>query len=245
MNKNKKTILLVIVLLIIFYLVIEFAPTIFDNKKYKNTVFLGSNTKVEIKNGNIRVYNEDKRIIKQKAKIYFKNKFLDGYISSGDAESSGVTNYYYSYTMDGDSLIPKNGLIAHTNDLSIKIKETHEEKSTDLSDLFNFTKENNISISENITLDYLDINRIEDSTVDYICSVGFIENDSDYSSYVFIKKDNKYILIDKEQSDYNDIHNIRLKFNNLIDFNNDNDYEFVISKVMSDYGPNYLFLFFS
>lgn len=243
MIKNRKMILLLTLLLILFYIAIILFPYIFSNKVYKNTVFLGSNTKVSIKNGDIKIYNDDKRIIKQKAKIYFKNKFIDGYISSGDSESSGVINYYYPYNSYGDKLVPENGLIAHTNDLSIMIQETNKENVKDLTELYNFAKENNIILSDNITLDYLDVNIPKDSENIYIYSVGFIENESDYSSYVFVNNNGKYILVDKVQSDYDDIQNIRLSFYNLIDFNNDGDYEFVISKMMSDYGPNYYELY--
>ena len=58
-----------------------------------------------------------------------------------------------------------------------------------------------------------------------------------------MKKSDEYILIAREESDYVDVNFVRIKLFNIVDFNNDGDYEFVISRMMSEYGPNYYELY--
>ena len=44
-------------------------------------------------------------------------------------------------------------------------------------------------------------------------------------------------------SDNDIFKNVRLSFYKLIDFNNDSNYEFVVNKRMSEYGPDYYELY--
>ena len=246
MVKNKKIIFLIIIFLIAFYIILSIILAFPKGKTFNKTVFLGSGTKVSINNGNINVYNEDVEIKRQKVKVFFKGDFVDGYISSNTGESSGIENIYTVTNKDGDYLLPEYTLIAHTPDINIKVKESTVNNSVDYGEFYKFAESNNISLPSEIELDYMKINTLNidnDNNDEYIYSVGFTKNTSEYASYVFLKNDDNYTLIvsdttKKEAGRFN-----RLYFADLIDFNEDNNYEFVVNRWLSEYGPDYYELY--
>ena len=62
--------------------------------------------------------------------------------------------------------------------------------------------------------------------------------------FSYAKNWNRVInAIAKVESENKGVANTSLIFNNLIDFNNDGEYEFVVGKVMSEYGPDYYELY--
>ena len=246
MIKNKKNIFVLIVLLICLYFVIAVVLSIPRGNKYKKTVFLGSNTKVYITDNNIEVSNDNAELRKQKVKFYYKGKFVNGSISSRVGETEGIV--YELYNSDNIFVIPER-LIAHTDDLIIDVKKVQKYESYALDELYAFY--NNSSISGNVELDYLYISSFDyndDGQDEYIYSFGLIvngfnnEEDTKYKSIVFMKNKDKYILVDNEESEYNFDYK-RLYFTNLIDFNNDGNYEYVVEKMMSEYGPDYYELY--
>ena len=50
-------------------------------------------------------------------------------------------------------------------------------------------------------------------------------------------------MIDRVDSDSDQVAYIKLSFSKLIDFNKDGNYEFVVEKAMSEYGPYYYELY--
>ena len=162
------------------------------------------------------------------------------------ADSTGVENNYMAFTEQGESILPNNALLAHTKDISISIKPNNRVLSSDLSEIYNFAELNSINLSSDIDLYYLYINSLDidgDNVDEYVYSASLANGLDEYKSFVFLKKDNKYILIDKVESENKGVANTSLIFNNLIDFNNDGEYEFVVGKVMSEYGPDYYELY--
>ena len=256
MIKNKKGILILIVSFIALYLIINIIYIIPKGKKYKNTVFLGSSTKVSINKGTISVYNEDKQLRKQNVKVYFKNKIIDGTISSEKVPSSGVINSYYVQDLNNFDLYYDKVLIAYTPDISIDIKNDKSYTSKDLTTLYEFANSNSIDISDTVEIIQQNVTTMdidEDDNDEYIYSISLVEtygldDDSEeiseeYYTVVFLKNEGKYYLIDSEVGDYDEISNTQLSFVKLIDFNNDGDYEFVIKKQMTEYGPYYYELY--
>ena len=244
MKKNKKILFVLVVSLLLVYILISILMSMPKGKKFKNTVFVGSSTKIEIKNGNIKIYNEDVAIDNIKVKIYFKGKFVDGYISSGTGESSGVENIYYVYNENGDYLLPETTLIAHTKDISIKIKDglkIDADQTEEINKFLTFIKE----IPENeFDIDYMNTHLIdidEDGHDEYIYSFGLVEDNSKYKSYAFVKKDDNYVLIDSVESGLSDIK--KIIFTNLIDVDSDGKYEVMLDKIMGEYGPFYYELY--
>ena len=236
MIKNKKIIIIMIFSFIIIYILISVFFNIPTGEKNQKTVFLGSITKVHIEGNKIKVYNKDIKIKKQKVKVYFNNEFIDAYISVDEELPSGLENAYIITNENGELLLIDN-IIAHTKDMSIRIKEKNKNQSQNLDLIYDYVK--SISLSKDVVLDYLVINNLDiddDGNEEYIYSTGLIEDADKYISLVFLKKDDKYILIKRVDSDNDEISNMRLFFMDLIDFNNDNDYEFVVGKMAGEYG---------
>ncbi len=245
MVKNKKLILFLVILFAVLYLIINAIISLPKNKKYERTIFLGSSTRVNVSN-DIKVYNEDVELTKLDVKILFKDEFIDGYISTAQEETSGIVNTCYAYNDGGDYLILDSVLIAHTPDISIKVKDKNTNESENIEEVYRFANSQNISFSQDLILDYMEISNLDvdnDGKDEYIYSVGLVEDAEEYVSLVFMKKDDKYILIDREDSEYQGMPNHSLRFFNLIDFDNDGNYEFVVSKLMSEYGPDYYQLY--
>lgn len=244
MIKNRKGILILVILFSILYFVFSAIYTAPNKNKYEKTVFLGSNTKVNVKDGNIIVYNKDIELEKLEVKVYFDKEFVDGYISSEKSETSTIENTYVIYDKNMDSLLQESDLIAHTKDLTLKIKDINKINITNLDDVYKFTKSNNIDLSGDIEIDYIQVTNFDlddDNKDEKVYSVG-LYGESQYISFVYMERNDKYILIDKVISN-NSTANVRLYFSNLIDFNSDDFYEFVINKIMTEYGPNYYELY--
>ena len=244
MKKNKNILLIVIALCIILYLLIGIIPSFFKGKEYKNTVFIGSSTKVIVNGDILKVSNKNEKIRKQKVKAYFNDEFIDAYIDSEEGDTTGII--YNIYDEEGNALLTDHALFAYTNDLALKVISKNTNESEDLKEIYSFAQSQNIHLSEDNMLDYMIVNNLDidsDGKDEYIYSVGLIVDAEEYDSFVFIKDDNTYKLISREESSYDEVSNVRLLFFNLIDFNNDNRYEYVIERIMSEYGPFYYDLY--
>ena len=248
MIKNRKTLLLLVIILIIFYIAITIILSLPKGKKYSQTVFIGNFTKVNVNNGKINVYNEDVETRKQDIKIYFKEKIIDGYFYTEEVDYDESKYGYIICNENGDYLSFDSTFILYTKDLFIDIKNIDTYESRDLSKIYDFSNTNNYSLPPLIELDYLRISNFDldnDGVDEYIYSVGLIENsdtESNYESIVFYNAGDKYVLIDYEKAPYRADYK-RLYFTNIIDFNNDGEYEFVVEKMMSEYGPDYYDLY--
>lgn len=246
MIKNKKNIMILILLLVAFYLVITIIFSLPKGKKYKNTAFIGDFTKVEVKSGIINVYNNNEFIDKQSTKFYFKNEEIDGSILTRDSGSNGGDYSYYALDKKGNALDFDLGMFGYTADMDLKFKKTDYAYIKDSNEVREFCKQNNIAIGENTNIEQIVVNNFDvddDNNNEDIYSVGLIENGNKYISFVFMSKDGKYYLIDQAESDYNSVNGIRFRFTFLVDFNKDDNYEFVVRKSMSEYGPNYYELY--
>ena len=246
MIKNKKGILIIAISLVIVYFAICIIQIVFGSTRYKNTVFLGSSTKVSVIDGQIKVINENSKVENQKVKVYFNKDFIDGIITSFDDDSDGVQNSYMVSNEEGNRLALDTILVAHTNDLTIKIKEPDTRIIDNSEEIYKFAKANNISLSSSIEIVYMNAKSIdieEDGNLEYVYSAGFVNEDNKFESIVFFKQENKYILISNETSEYDVFDNEKLSFYKLIDFNGDDNYEFVVTRRMSEYGPDYYELY--
>ena len=247
MVKNRRGILVFAIVLVVIYFIISLIMNYaFKGKKYNNTVFIGDYTKVEISNKNIKVYNDNSKIRKQDAKIYFQKEIIDGYVMSENTGINNGLNEYYAYNKKNEVLSFESVLIAYTKDLTLKFIDFENNESDDIELAKSILKANNIIVSDDIELNTFNISSLDydnDGNIEYIYSIGLIEDETEYDSYIYLMKDDEYHLIAREESDYNSIEYTRLYFSNLIDFNSDNDYEFVVSKVTSEYGPNYYELY--
>ena len=230
MNKKSLTIILSIILVIL--IIIGIIIIINIPKKYKNTIFLGRNTKVSVKDNNLIITTDDEKVKKQNAYIYYNNYVIEGYILTEDEGSSSYNNNLHAYDMKDRYLTFDSTLIAYTKDLNIKFISTKNELLDDLEELENYFVEDEIDIS-NFEIDYIikstfDVNK--DGKNEYIYSLGLID-DTQYYSLIIMKKDNKYYLIDEYDSNYEYSEGTKLELVCILDYNNDNNYEYIVSKV--------------
>lgn len=242
MIENKKKILFFVVLLVLIYFAITILLKFPREKKYVGTVFIGSSTKIYINNNDIKISNENDKISNQKVKVIFNNGTVDGYITSTEPDSSGVKYGYVLYDTNGRKISLNSTLVAYTDDMSIKIKEFNKIESTNLTEVYSILKKNNITVSTESKLGYFYITIVDinnDGIDDYVYSIGLIEDKNKFNSLIITKIDDEYFLVDRVESNYDEISNIRLNFFRMIDLNNDDKYEFVVEKSMSEYGPYY------
>ena len=196
--KNKKVLLYLLIVLVIVYFATTLAINIFGGKSYKKTVFLGENAKLSLINGAFKISYDDVKINKQKVKIYFENKIIDGYISTSFEASSELDNSMHAYNNKGEYLDFESFLIAYTKDLNIDFIEIDSDYDDDINRINNYIKNSDIVVSSS-KLDYLVISAFDiekDGKEEYINSFGLIQNDNYYSSVV-MAKNNKYYLIDE------------------------------------------------
>ena len=244
MFKNKKRILIIIIILICIYLAIYVISIFPKGKKYENTVFIGDTTKVTVKDGKISVYNEDKKLLNQKAKIYFKKKFIDGYLVSKESESTGSKYTINALNDKNETLILERTLIACTNDVSIDVINVTRSKCNDLSILYSFLDSNNTIITTEFEVDYFNVSTFDlddDGTNEYVYSAGLIsydfgedvEEDTDE-----IEEDD--ITLDESEIEFEeyDSENDKTKYVSLIFFEKDGKY-FLINTAKSTYDENY------
>lgn len=252
MNKNKKILLYSVILLIAFYVLVEIVLSVSDGKKYKKTIFIGNTTKVHVSNEDISIDNSNVKLSRQNVKIYFKKNIIDGYIDSEKVDFDDITYNYNIYDKKSNILSPETTLIAYTDDMDVKIKNVETRDSEDLGELYAFAKSNMVTLPSAIGLEYVRISSFDyndDNKDEYIYSITFSENDFSYEendnyedkqnwhSIIFLKMDDKYILLDQKEDSVNIMERTNLKFVALIDLNNDGNYEFIVSKKNGEYGP--------
>ena len=206
MVKRKKIELIIIVILVILYFVISIFISKFN--VYRNTVFIGSSTKVEVSDGNIKIYNKDDEINKQDVKILFNDDFIDGYILTQPAESTDNGFSIVSYDNSGKMLLSESVLIAHTKDLSVNVKKTINNEIIILDEINEFLIKNNIKVNSVDELDYC--NKVDIDTKESIYSLGLNISDDTYKSIVFMKKENEFFMLSSLEDKYTDIENKKL-----------------------------------
>ena len=209
-------------------------------KKYKETVFLGSNTRVTVKNGNISMSLDDVKVKKQNVKIYDSGKIVDGYVVTEKEDSTGLKNNLHAYTEDDKIILSDPALIAYTKDISLNIIPTNSEFVIDLASMVKPILKSNIDIST-VNPDYFIVNYLDvdsDGLEEKIYSMGLVYESTKYVSLVVMEKDNNYYQIIREQTSSDEDEKVSYSFVELIDFNNDGNYEYIINKNMGEGTPS-------
>ena len=241
MKKNK---IYIIVLLIIIFLLFDIFVHLNINE---NVIYIGNTTKVIVKDEKITINNKNTNLKLMKSKIYFNKEFIDGYIKSSKSKMNNGVTIYDAYNLNGQLLRFNDDLIAYTGKNNIKIADCNSsdfistEDDKYIADFLLSEFGNGISLDVPLSYDYYkkiiyDIDN--DGDDEYIYSLDIIESGvSDYS-YVFIVDDEEKILVSRKKGDIKDSNLPRVFFFNLIDFNNDNNYEIVLRYKNGEYGKN-------
>lgn len=233
MKKKEKILLISVMCLVIIYIIVN---VVLPNLNRK-TIYIGLSTRINIKNGHIYISEKDEKVNKQKVKIYFNNEIIDGYVLTEEESSSGLNNSLHAYNNEGEFLFFDSSLIAYTPDLKIKFIEINKDYTEEAGRISNFIKEDNIDLSKN-ELDYAIISSFdidEDDESEYIYSIGLNQENS-YESEVVMFKDNEYYVIAHEKGTVDEP--VKLELVSIMDLDNDNDYEYIVSKSIDEYGSN-------
>lgn len=241
--KDRKNILIIVLFIVLVIL------TIFVYiKKSKSTIYLGYYTKVTIKDNKINVVKKNSKLNLTKAKIYFNDDFVDGYLKSSKSKQSNGVTLYNAYNEEGTILRFTNDLIAYTGKSSIKIANANilnKPINKDLSIITDFLNgENGNGISLDYSYDYEDYKKIiydfdNDGENETIYSLDIIEGSTTEYTYVFLVDGEKIELIDSKKGEITKPDLKKISFFNLIDFNGDGKYEIVLKLSTGDYGYNY------
>lgn len=238
MKKKERVILIIIASLVFLYIAISVIVSHINLNK--NTIYLGTGTRIYIRNNQFVISDKDIKIDKQNVKIYFNKKIIDGYVLTEEESSTGYDNNLHAYSNDGEYLSFYSSLIAYTKDLKVKFLNIENENIDNISLIKNYLVQDDIDINK-IQLDYLTVSTFDldnDDELELIYSLGLINN-NEYDTIVVMLKDDDYYLLSQESSEYiNDEDVTRLELFGIMDFNNDNNYEFVLIKTVSEYSSN-------
>lgn len=183
----KKKIIILFILIFLYFIVLF----IFNNNK---VVYIGDYTKVYIKNKKIsKIENINSYISGKKVKYYQNNSFYDGYLYS----EKGDLGYAYNILNKNKTKeIIRNGIIATTNNITIKVKEPEELKVSE-SEIDSITDGLNIeksSIKSEKTKKYIfDLN--SDSTDEIIYIIVYKESNGEKVEFV-LYSDSKYSVFE-------------------------------------------------
>ena len=203
------------------------------------TVYLGNNTKVISIGSKIFKYNKNKKVLLKKVNVYRNNELIDGYLKSRNLDNE---KELYLVSSDNKNIDIKD-LIASGKLIKIDVKlPSNESDSIDessikeINDIFDIDlKSENVSIYKKIVHD------IDNDSIDeQIIFISFVLND--ISSDKIIIKDNNIIKIIDYDYDYENLMKEPQKVYDLvgiIDFNNDKNYEVVVSRINGDSQPTY------
>ena len=241
MKKNKKIwIGLGIILLVIAAVIVGIILFKKTGKQYKKTIFIGDSVKVTTKDNHIYISYKDDKAKKQDVKIYYDNKVIDGYIKTGEQGSSFYENNIQAYNSDDEYLYFDSDLIAYTLDMNVDIIATFEDSTDDINEITNYLNGSNIDISSS-KVDYFMVSSFDvDKDNDYECifSFGLIKDD-EYISFVVMKKNDNFYLIDSIESTYEEDDSSSIGFVSIMDINDDGNYEYIISETAGEYAPSY------
>jgi hypothetical protein len=224
----------IIFLLAIVVLVVAILITFVDMK----TIYLGSNTKAFVFGNKIIKINRNNKIILKSVYVYNKERRINGYLKS---TKEGKNYGYYAVTSNNKIINPDN-LIASGKLNKIKVVE-FKNKGEDISSS-SLNEVNSLlekSIKKESVMDYKDIEYDidNDSRLEKIYSITYVENGALINS-IFINDNDNVIDIVNYEIDFDDVETANLyTITNLIDFNNDDNYEIVLSKVKGDDSPKY------
>lgn len=233
-----------IVILILLLIFIAFDLYIVLLNK-TSVVYLGNYTKINIKNKNISITYKNKKINSTKAKIYFNNDFIDGYIMSNKSKLNNNAIVYDAYNSDGTILRFTDDLIAYTGNLKIE-KANYNLLDLPLEGDFDIitqylSSENGNGITLDYSIDYVDYKKViydldNDGENEYIYSIQVVEEGITNYSYVFLVDEGETKKIYSCKGKIEEPKTKKVSFFDLIDFNDDGNYEIVIKIKDGEYG---------
>lgn len=232
MNKKNKRVL--IILLLISIIVISLVTYI-----NMNIVYIGNNTKVVSLGNKIYSFNTNSNIILRKVYINKNGKFIKGFIK---AEKENDSYDYIAVSannraIDVDLLIAK-GLLSKA-EVAKNVVSSKEITDGSINEV-NVLLEANIDKSSVLNYEKMVFDIDNDASDESIYYVLYMTTSS-LSTEIFIKDGEDIISVLSNEYDFETegFSETTYKLTGLIDFNNDLNYEIVVSKVTGDDAPIY------
>lgn len=198
------------------------------------TTYLGAYTKV-ISFGNISFkYNSNRRVLLKKVNIYKNGNKIKGFIKS-QKSNNGYDYYAISRTnnkIDLDYLVASGTLL----DLKV-INSNNVEIDNQSLVVINNMLGTNLLLDNVFNYSVISYDIDNDITEEEVAFVTYLEEDT-IVTRIFIYDDNSVINIINEEKEL-DEEGTSYNLASIIDFNKDNKYEIVISKVDGDSQPTY------
>ena len=204
-------------------------------------IYLGNNTKVLVFGSKIIKFNYNPKIVLRSVNIYKdNNKTINGYIKSTKHDKE--YNYYLvsrnNKEINTDDLIA-SGLL---NKLSVYTKVESSTIDQSSLDMINNLLEKNINTDDIYNYKKITYDIDNDSNKEDIIALVFNDNGS-FANRIFINDNNLVNVIDYNVS-FSDEKNIKsYGLVGLVDFNKDDIYEIVVSRVDGDSQPAYYDIF--
>lgn len=234
---NRKSRLLIF--LIILYIVVSIALSLMFNKK--NELYIGNFTKISIYKHKLVIKNKNNKLYNKKAKVYFNEQFIDGYLYSMD---SGFYNNYKAVDTYKNKLQFNDDFIAYTGNNKINISKPHQSliTSEELNQISSELEIDKTKILESNSKKYIfDID--SNGQTETIFSIRYDKDDKEFVSYFVLLSNNKYTVFDKYKSSKNSMTKKEENLYRFIDFYNKGKYEVVIQYVPVDEMPHHYKLF--
>ena len=204
-----------------------------------NTVFIGNNTRVLSIGSKIYKFRINNKILLKKVNVYKNNKVIDGFLKTRELDNE---NEYYLVSHNNKN-IDVNDLIASGKMVMLNVIPSKNELNyindsslQEINDYFDTNlKPENVTAYKNLIYD-ID----NDSTNEQVIFISYVLNN--ISSDKIIIKDNNITNIVDYNYDYKYVRSKPQKvfdFVGIIDFNKDEKYEIVISRINGDSQPKY------
>ena len=221
-----------IITLLIICLIIITLSFVFNGR----TIYLGSYTKVFTIGSKVFKFSNNKKVVLRPVYAYKKGNKVKGYLKSTPSNDG---NEYYVVSKNNNK-IDQSFLIASGRLSNIKVFLNDNNVNIDISVL----SEINALLDKNLSIDniysYSKIN--QDINNDFINEdiiyVVYMENDQ-FVTRIFINSNDNITDIINYEYDIDQDSSISYGLAGLIDFNKDDNYEIIVSKVDGDSKPAY------
>ncbi len=236
---KKKVLVIILILLVITNGIILF----FENY-YNQILIIGGNTIVEYRNNKLLKIKKSNKINKRlnykKYSVYNNGNFEEYYIDFKNGDYNNIS--YTLYNNSDEETNITESLLAYTNNLNIKVQSvknsyvmTDTDKRTLQSNLPGYNL-NNIYFNK-VTVD-LDNDGLNEE-IYIVNNFNLIDIPDKAISCVFLKTSNGNIVeIEKnESSNQNKLPAYRIPY--LVDVDNDNEYEIILSRFYNESIVNY------
>ena len=238
---KKNNVLIIFIIVLILNLLILTLNSI--NKEY---VMFGTTTILEYKNGKLNKIKETTKINKKLNykvfNVYNNKEFNKYYLTIKEGDTVPV---YEIYGLDNEQVYLSNSLLAHTDGISLKVFSSSISKQIEEEDKMIFDKifdKYNLEKKYSLYMRKIECDIDNDGFTETLYSIDnyAFSIDKIYCLIFLVDSNNEIIMIDKIIDRAENIYEVYHKnLNWIVDIDNDNQYEIVLSRKSGDDTPTY------